>query len=123
MVKKQGWKSESERHSLAKKGIKSGSYHYPSSYYGSYEHAYVNENSPEWHEMWKKLGELSMNKEVKDDPTVAENPDSGEMWQYMGTDVRSRLHSFRHRDHPITRKREYVVVPVSEVPASGIIRV
>lgn len=41
---------------------------------------------------------------------LAECPDCGEVWQYMGTWLRGGLwlHNFRHRHHPDNGKRRYI---------------
>lgn len=46
-----------------------------------------------------------------------ECPGCGERWQYMGSTLYpdgSADHSFRHRHHPATNRREYVQVPDSD---------
>lgn len=67
----------------------------------------IKEDSPEWNEMWEQLAKHPLN---------ADNPDPysctyvHETWQYMGTS--NGEHTFRHRIHPITKKREYLRFPV-----------
>jgi hypothetical protein len=43
------------------------------------------------------------------------NEECGEVWQYMGTcfDRNLWVHTFRHRMHPITKRREYWNTPAS----------
>lgn len=66
--------------------------------------------SKEWNAAWKGLAELS-----GDHDREAENPRSGEVWQYMGTAKRvaAWAHEFRHRDHPSTNDRLYLRVYAS----------
>jgi len=44
------------------------------------------------------------------------NPDCWESWQYMGSDIRNGgwTHTFRHRCHPKTNKREYRGIAATE---------
>lgn len=56
-------------------------------------HAMLVPDTPEWDRAWSALG----------DP-VAEDPDSGETWQYMGSVRQSDglwYHEFRHRCLPV----------------------
>jgi hypothetical protein len=77
---------------------------------------WLEPGTPEWDKAWAKLGELELNRIVRErmgsalwcDPKRAEERSTGEVWQYMGTDARG--HCFRHRCHPRTMKREYVFV-------------
>lgn len=59
---------------------------------------FVEPGSDEWRALWHALG-------IRTGGDVEEKcPDTGEVWQYMGTfDGR---HQFRHRHHPRTKKRE-----------------
>lgn len=64
----------------------------------------------EWRQAWKGLAALT-----GDDDFTAEDPESGEVWQYMGSGLeRGRWrHSFRHRWHPMLQRRWVVSVPAS----------
>jgi hypothetical protein len=67
--------------------------------------------SREWNAAWD-----AMAKATGDADCVAEDEETGEVWQYMGT-VRLKRewrHEFRHRAHP--RARERVVIRVGATP-------
>lgn len=112
------WKGESQRHSASRRGLRTKNYLYPNRWSGPVDHAFVNEGSPEWDYMWAKLAELPLNAGISD-PTTAEH--NLEVWEYMGT--YENQHSFRHRNHPKTGKREYVYIPAKERPVTGILQV
>ena len=77
------------------------------------------------------LCELAGTRECPGDscPVAQEDGPSGEVWQYMGTVPRERheiigslsrgiiriewVHQFRHRMHPIQRRRVYMNIPTS----------
>ncbi len=66
----------------------------------------IKQNSPEWERMWQKLADHPINKGLEE-PTVALNPDNGEVWQYMGSfrqDAHT-VHEFRHRSFPTTGEK------------------
>jgi len=66
---------------------------------------FVKAGSDEWLFMWRSFK-----------PDYAEeHPLSGEIWQYMGSvcEDGSWEHTFRHRMHPITGKREYKKISAS----------
>ena len=67
--------------------------------------------SREWHCAWKGLAEVT-----GDDDFTALDPESGEVWQYMGSVLygRSWVHTFRHRCHPLGHQRRVLHVPASE---------
>lgn len=64
----------------------------------------VDQSEPEWRAMWDALAEAS-----GDGDCAAEDPDSGEVWQYLcsfrflGSGIWQ--HEFRHRWHPKKKKR------------------
>jgi hypothetical protein len=60
----------------------------------------------EYERMWAELAALEGNR-------LCECPESGEVWQYMGTQQESDgwKHCFRHRHHPGTQQREYRMIP------------
>lgn len=73
----------------------------------------IKPNSPEWDYMWKWLEDHPLNKDIQE-PSTALN--EGEAWQYMGSwqqDDRA-IHSFRHRNHPVTNNIQTVSVQASE---------
>lgn len=73
----------------------------------------IKPNSPEWDYMWKWLEDHPLNKDIQE-PSTALN--DGEAWQYMGSwqqDDRA-IHSFRHRNHPVTNSIQSVSVQASE---------
>ena len=118
MVKKSGWKREPQRHSLARKRIKTKNYEYPK-HYGAVESVIVIRESDEWNYMWKELAKHPINKDMKNPFKTTEH----EEWQYMGTHIDTKKHEFRHRHHPITGKREYIFIPVNEKPVTAILKV
>lgn len=70
----------------------------------------VAEGSREWKHAWGRLVELTADKDK-----FAEDEESGECWEYMGSGCFQGVwvHSFRHRKHPILRRRWYLNVPVT----------
>lgn len=80
----------------------------------------VKNQGSEWHYMWAMLGIHPINNGLKgkpmskNDPTVAYN--KGEAWEYTVTGIQEgrMTHCFRHRNHPKTNQREYVLIPVSD---------
>jgi hypothetical protein len=62
----------------------------------------------EYERMWVELAALNENGGDR----LCECPDSGEVWQYMGTELKSDgwNHCFRHRYHPGTQQREYRMI-------------
>jgi hypothetical protein len=74
----------------------------------------VKQGSKEWDYLWSELAKLSINQGLPK-PTEAEDEDTGETWQYMGTVIQGNglVHQFRHRNHPKTKKRELVNIAVS----------
>jgi len=74
----------------------------------------IKPNSPEWDFMWKWLEDHPINKGIEE-PTTALN--EGEAWQYMGSwqQDNSAIHSFRHRNHPVTNSLQNVSVHASEL--------
>ena len=69
--------------------------------------AFVEEDSAEWRAAWKRLARMS-----GDADFMAEDPQTGEVWQYMGS-VRHGpqwQHEFRHRNHPREQKRLLLLV-------------
>ena len=71
----------------------------------------IDPNDPEWALMWSALGQAS-----GDTDNACICPETGEMWQYMGTEARLRVeHCFRHRSHPRHGgSRIYIAVPASD---------
>jgi len=74
------------------------------------------EQQPElWAEAWDKLAFDGINV-TQPEPQVCECPTTGEVWQYMGsqltTDDHITAHDFRHRHHPVVnravRKRVHI---------------
>lgn len=66
--------------------------------------------------IWEYLAAIPLNTS-SDDPTVCEDPDTGECWQYMGSfkNKEGIRHEFRHRNHPMTQCRVYLFI--YETPA------
>ena len=63
---------------------------------------FVERGSDEWNRMWKWVGNHPINEGLKH-PTVAQDKEWGECWQYMGTEQNENgtwSHCFRHRCHP-----------------------
>ncbi len=67
----------------------------------------VQRDSDEWNRMWAELA----SKEINSGDTECVHPETMESWQYMGT--RHGVHSFRHRNHPVTGEREYLNIPAT----------
>ncbi len=69
------------------------------------ELAIIEIGSTEWNYMWDWLASHPINEGLTE-PSVATN--NGESWQYMGSfkNGDKLIHSFRHRFHPVTNKRE-----------------
>ena len=65
-------------------------------------------DTQEWATAWALLAEHPLNSGLPDSRTAA---NSDEVWEYMGT--ADGKHTFRHRCHPTTSKREYLHFPVS----------
>lgn len=61
---------------------------------------FVDHSDNEWIAMWSRLED-----EVGD--TRDEDPNTGEVWQYMGTTSGpcGFVHQFRHRNHPVHQRR------------------
>lgn len=75
----------------------------------------VDPRSSEWERMWAHIKNADINSSCIDSP-ICRDPETGEMWQYMGSytlDSGQPVHSFRHRMHPRTRQREYCNVKAS----------
>lgn len=69
----------------------------------------IKNGSPEWERMWQKLADHPINKGLEE-PTVALNPDNGEVWQYMGSfrEGGHTIHEMRHRSHPNDNGERYL---------------
>lgn len=82
--------------------------------------AFMKKNTNEWIMAWDRLSHAILNSMLPD-PMVAEDADTGEVWQYMGTvfneDYASWQHEFRHRKHPKTGNRERYVVAAVNPPS------
>jgi hypothetical protein len=79
----------------------------------SKEWVYLDSDSREWEEAWTGLRlQLRILYSLTSD-CVDECPETGEVWQYMGTAWRNGeengvpgwYHAFRHRNHPRLRRR------------------
>lgn len=71
---------------------------------------FTNPETAHWKSMWAWLSNHPKNAGLAE-PTVAECPDTGETWQYMGTEkIEPRVWAdcFRHRSHPTTGDRVYL---------------
>jgi len=76
----------------------------------------VQRDSEEWHAMWRALAIQPINFGLAD-PICAQDAETGERWQYMGT--YHGWHEFRHRWHPLTHKREYLKIESTFLPING----
>jgi len=65
-------------------------------------------NTQEWVAAWALLADHPLNIELPDPESASNN---GEIWEYMGTV--DNKHTFRHRHHPSTSKREYLYFQLS----------
>jgi hypothetical protein len=74
----------------------------------------IKPESREWNYMWDWVAAHPRN-EGLEEPSTATSEDN-EVWQYMGSFRQNNLtiHEFRHRNHPLTNKREYLKVKCSE---------
>ena len=70
--------------------------------------------SKTWDRMWDRLFSIAERKNLGL-PHIQTCPNTGETWQYMGSDPEFAgkagwydVHVFRHRNHPKTRKREVI---------------
>jgi hypothetical protein len=70
----------------------------------------IKPESNEWNYMWDWLASHPLNKDLSD-PSTAMSEDQ-EVWQYMGSFRQNNqtIHEFRHRNHPVTKQREYLKV-------------
>jgi hypothetical protein len=74
----------------------------------------VEPDEPEWKSMWDRLAAVT-----GDADRTAEDPESGESWQYMCSFRYTRdaggvwLHEFRHRFHPRVRERWVLHLPAT----------
>lgn len=64
----------------------------------------VEKGCAEWELMWSELA----SKEINGGDSECLHPEFFEVWQYMGS--RDGVHSFRHRMHPVTGKREDIKI-------------
>jgi hypothetical protein len=73
---------------------------------------HLSPNTQEWATAWALLAEHPLNIALPDSKMAVND---GEVWEYMGT--ADGRHTFRHRCHPATGKREYLhfLVPCDEV--------
>jgi hypothetical protein len=72
-------------------------------------YAMVARDDPEWDVMWKMVKLYHGGYDCR-------CPDSGEVWQYMGSNLTPSgqwAHGFRHRNLPATQSREYWSCPAS----------
>lgn len=67
----------------------------------------VVRDSEEWRSMWNALAWHPINFGLTD-KICALDEGTGERWQYMGT--YNGWHEFRHRQHPLTHRREYIKI-------------
>ncbi len=80
----------------------------------------VKNQGSEWHYMWLMLGLDPLNIGLKGKPMTKKDPTvafhKGEAWEYTvtGSQNGKMEHCFRHRNHPKTNQREYVLIPVSK---------
>ena len=68
--------------------------------------------SAEWSAAWDAFGKaLSAAGLGTEDERTQANPNTGSVWQYMGSDVCAYQyrHNFRHREHPLTGRRVELV--------------
>jgi len=73
----------------------------------------VQRETPEWDQAWDDLRRIIIADGLGDGTDLAQESETGECWQYMGTF--KGHHEFRHRDHPATGCREYRTVPVRQL--------
>ncbi len=77
------------------------------------ELALIDPSSTEWEFMWNWLASHPIN-EGLENPSVALN--EGQAWQYMGSYKQKErvIHTFRHRNHPVTKGIKNLSVSASK---------
>lgn len=72
--------------------------------------AFVTPDSKEWHAAREAMAAFT-----GDHAFTARDPESLEVWQYLGSGLRSEHweHEFLHRWHPICQRRLVIAVPAS----------
>ena len=66
---------------------------------------FIERGTTEWDALWELFRRVAGEKYGTTD-LADEDPETGEVWQYMGT--WDGEHQFRHRNHPKTGRREYL---------------
>ena len=81
---------------------------------------FCERDSAHWEAAWAWLESHPLNDGLKS-PIEAECPDTGEVWQYLGTERHEGrwFDCFRHRHHPMKRERVYVRRPLPTNPLTG----
>jgi hypothetical protein len=86
------------------------------------ELVFLDRGCSEWSFAWGRVPTTELSSCKEPGCPCVESPDSGESWQYMGTEPEARrhgalgvvwYHTFRHRDYPGTGQREYWRVQAS----------
>lgn len=74
----------------------------------------IKENSKEWEFMWDWIAKHPINNGLNN-PDIALSEDK-KIWQYMGSLKQNNevLHQFQHLNHPLTNKKENIVLKASE---------
>jgi len=66
---------------------------------------FIERGTKEWDALWRLFQRVASDAYGATD-LADEDPETGEVWQYMGT--WDGEHQFRHRNHPTTGQREYL---------------
>lgn len=74
----------------------------------------IKEDSNEWNYMWDWIAAHPLN-EGLEEPSLSMSEDN-EFWQYMGSFRQNNvtIHEFRHRNHPLTKRTEYLKIQNSQ---------
>jgi hypothetical protein len=79
--------------------------------------AFLSAVSPEWHHAWARLllADAAIRGGASPASMESRNEPCGETWQYLGSyqEAGAWIHEFRHREHPISRRREVRHLPAS----------
>jgi hypothetical protein len=81
---------------------------------------HAERESPAWVAAWNALRQTIITEGIGDGTDLFQGNEWGDGWQYMGGEetANGQTHTFRHRDHPATKVREYRHV---QVPALSLV--
>lgn len=79
---------------------------------------HIARDTPDWHAAWDALGDELRNRGLGDGHDLRQQAGDGEIWEYHGSRASGGIlwsHSFRHRNHPKTHRRESFDVVVCDL--------